>query len=126
MKKHKRNNKERGVALIFVLFALLLLTAIASGLMFMSDTESGININYRAAQQASFGAMSGLQEARARLTRPAAGGDLLAPPGLMLSTQPTAGATTGVVYITNPSPTDTAPIQPWTPGNPFFDTELCH
>ncbi|MCI0350357.1 MAG: pilus assembly PilX N-terminal domain-containing protein [Acidobacteriales bacterium] len=125
MRKHTHNNNERGVALIFVLFALLLLTAIGAGLMFMSDTESGININYRSEQRAYFAAMAGIQEARQRLTRPTSGGDLLAPPGLMLSTMPLAAAGTGVVYITNPRPGDPA-IQPWTPNTPFFDTELCH
>ncbi|PYX64148.1 MAG: hypothetical protein DMG74_14470 [Acidobacteria bacterium] len=44
---HKTPGNERGIALLMVLLALLLLSAIGMGMMYMSDTETSINGNYR-------------------------------------------------------------------------------
>ena len=41
----KRN--ERGMALLLVLLTLLLLSAVGLGMMYMSDTETLVNSNYR-------------------------------------------------------------------------------
>lgn len=131
MKKYK-NDRERGVALFFVVIALLLLTAIAAGIIFMSDTESGINANYRSEQQTYFASRAGLEEARVRIM-PSPGApqlgvaDLTAflPPGVPASTG--AVAATDMIYITNPNASDGAlGVQPWNVANKYMDDELCH
>jgi Tfp pilus assembly protein PilX len=58
MERSSKNN-QRGIALLFVLFALVLLTGLAAGLLFMTSTEAGINANYGSAQVSYFGARSG-------------------------------------------------------------------
>src|SRR5438270_138562 len=63
----RRSEGERGVAILMVLFALLLLTGIALGLMYLTDTETGINSNFRSEQEAYYVARAGLEEARDRL-----------------------------------------------------------
>jgi len=45
---------ERGVSLLFSMLALLLLTAIAAGMMFMSSTETSISSNFKAEETAYF------------------------------------------------------------------------
>ncbi|MGI9102617.1 MAG: hypothetical protein ACR2IF_09265 [Terriglobales bacterium] len=111
---------ERGIALLLCLFALLLLSAVGLSMAFMSDTETAINRNYRDSQSAYFGAAAGIQEAKERLMSSAA--DAVTPP----STLPSTSATTGVIYILNPGTGGASVIQPWTAGNTYFDTELCH
>ena len=114
-----RRHHERGVALLLGMFALMLLSGIALSLMFMSDTDTNINRNYRDAQKAYLGAVAGLQEGFERLSPTAT--DLITAP----STLPATTGTTGVVYILNPDAGGAA-IQPWNAGNAFFDDELCH
>ncbi len=42
-----RKREERGVALILTIFGLLLLTAVAAAMLFSSDSETMISMNYR-------------------------------------------------------------------------------
>lgn len=120
--KHRRS--ERGVALIICLFALMLLSGIGLGMMYMADTETSINRNYRDAQQAYFAATAGIQEARERLM-PTSTTVLTA--AQTPSTLPANGVTTGVTYVINYTGSIAASdIQPWTSGNAYFDTEFCH
>ncbi len=117
----KDRRKQRGVALIICLFALMLLSGIGLAMMYMADTDTSINKNYRDAQLAYFAASAGLQQARARLIT----GSTFVPP----TTLPGNNVSTGVVYIinyTNSIPQSS--IKPWdtTAGNPYFDTEFCH
>src|SRR5438105_9377416 len=115
----RRSEGERGVAILMVLFALLLLTGIALGLMYLTDTETGINANFRSEQEAYYVARAGLEEARDRLrfgvtingnnaSLPVAanggGGNLMTIP-------PTANNANGVIYITNPAAGEV--VQPW-------------
>jgi Tfp pilus assembly protein PilX len=65
--KYQTRNRERGVALFFSIFALLLLTAIGAALIFMASTETSVNSNYRQEQMAYFAAKAGVEEARARM-----------------------------------------------------------
>src|SRR5229473_5357684 len=58
---------ERGMALLLVLLTLMLLTAIGLGMMYMSDTETSINSNYRDTQLAFFAMRAGLEEMRDRM-----------------------------------------------------------
>jgi hypothetical protein len=112
-----RRKPERGIALFMVLLILLIITAIGLGLMFMADTETSVNGNYKDTQLAFYGMRSGLEEVRDRMrsnsTSPL--------------TLPTAmpGNPNSILYLTNPAgPTDT--VAPITGGNQYFDDELCH
>jgi len=62
-----KSNPERGVALLLALFALLLLSAIAASLMFMTNTETSVNTNYRSERVSAFAAKAGMEEIRARM-----------------------------------------------------------
>lgn len=111
-----KRRQERGIALLLTIFGLLLLTAIATAMMFSSDSETTIAANYRDKNAASYAAFSGLQEARERL-QPLSG-DL----GTLLTATPTTSSPQ-VLYIINPAPGET--VAPWDPSNAYFDTELC-
>src|SRR5258708_31590738 len=58
---------ERGRALLLVLVTLLLLSAIGLGMMYMSDTETSVNSNYRDTQLSFFAMRAGLEELRDRI-----------------------------------------------------------
>jgi Tfp pilus assembly protein PilX len=119
MRQNNSRKNERGIALILSLLALLLITAVGLGLMYMSSTEGSINSNYKDTQTAFFAMRAGLEEGRDRL-RANATFPLPLPTGF----PPAAGS---VVYIVNPAgATDT--VQPWstTAGNLYFDDEFCH
>ncbi|HEV8523953.1 MAG TPA: pilus assembly PilX N-terminal domain-containing protein [Terriglobales bacterium] len=114
MKKTPR--KDEGVSLFLAVLALMLLSAIGMGLLYMTDTETSINANYRSSQQAYFAAMAGIQEVRDRLrgNHP------------QRITPPTAlpGAPSSVVYVINPAGgSDT--VNPTTSGSKYFDDQLC-
>jgi hypothetical protein len=116
-----RFGSQKGVALFLCLFALLLLTSIGMGLMFMANTETTINYNYRSSMQAFYAAKAGVAEGVDRLRAGDATANYsLAPP----TTFPTKGAATGVTYILNPAGSET--VAPWDPNNAYFDNELCH
>ena len=129
----REERKQRGVALFLAIFALLLLSAIGLAMLFSSDTETSISINYRDKQAAIYGALAGLQEARDRIhplsgdlaigTNLSSGGLNIVPTVLPSSSSP------NVLYIINPAPGET--VAPWLPTisgkpNPYFDDELCH
>jgi Tfp pilus assembly protein PilV len=114
IRRHSSRKRERGVALVVALFALLLLSAIGAGMLSMSNLETSINYNYRASQVAFFAARGGLEEARVRIME---GGDI-APPTALL------GKDGGAIYILNPDDDDK--IDPTDNTTVFFDTELCH
>ena len=118
---------ERGIALIIALFALLLLSAIAMGMMYMADTEMSVNNNYRDAQQVFYASQAGLQEARLRLLNDSSGGTPMgaAMPAVTPVNMPAAGNATGATYILNPLGAQV--IQPWNQaaGNAFRDDEFC-
>jgi len=120
-----KNNRERGVALLFVLFTLLLISAIAVSLVFMTNTETSVNTNYRLERVSSFAAKAGMEEVRDRM-QTLGQANLLpgqingnAIPGVF---PPAAGS---VLYVLNEG---NAPgtVQPWVQGNTYMDDELCH
>lgn len=112
---------EKGVALFLCLFALLLLSSIAFGLMFIANTETAVNYNYRGSVQAFYAARAGAMEGVDRM-RPGVAGYSITPP----STMPTSSAGTGVVYIINKS-SSSETVEPWNLADPYyFDNELCN
>jgi len=115
------NRGERGIAIITALFAILLLSAIAFGLMYMANTETAINANFRDSQQAYYSARSGIQEVRERMRPAGASGAVQTLYPYLPTTVPTASTTTGVLYVLNGS----SPA-PWTITNSAADTEICH
>jgi hypothetical protein len=120
----RQSKNERGMALIVVLFALMLLTAIGLGLMYMTTTETGIDSNFRGEQQAYYASKAGLEEARDRLRYGAPSGISFSN-GWALPTTAPAANTGSVVYIVNSSGASD-PVTPWTPNTTYFDDELCH
>ncbi len=123
-----KRKSERGVALFLTIFGLLLLSGIAIAMLFSSDTETSISVNYRDKQGAIFGALGGLQEARDRIhpltgdlgtgINLSSGGLNIVPTGLPSTTA------ANVLYLLNPAAGET--VAPWDPNNKYFDTELCH
>ena len=117
MRQSNLRKHERGMALILSLLALLLISAVGLGLIYMSNTETSINSNYKDTQTAFFAMRAGLEEGRDRLRSNAT----FALP-LPTAFPPAAGS---IVYITNPAgPGD--PVTPQTFGSQYFDTEFCH
>lgn len=115
----KTNRKqEKGVALLLALLALMLLTAIAAGMMYMSSTETSIGANFRAEEQAYFSARAGVEEVRDRM--------LVNNPNTISASLPTALPTSagGVLYVvqngvTNANITGLG-------SSLIADDELCH
>jgi Tfp pilus assembly protein PilX len=103
---------ERGIALIIVLFATLLMTVIGLGMMYSTNMETAINHNYRDSQVALYAALAGLQEARDRIKYPYS----ITPPQQLPST-----TAANIIYIVS----DSSTVQPWDTTNAYFDTELC-
>ena len=62
--KRTHSRQERGIALLTALFALLLISGIAVGMMYMANTETTINYNYRDLQKADYAAYAGVQRFR--------------------------------------------------------------
>jgi Tfp pilus assembly protein PilV len=117
MRKNNCRNHERGMALILALLALLLISAVGLGMIYMSSTETSINNNYKDTQLAFFAMRGGLEEMRDRMRT-----NSVSP-----VTIPTAmpGAANSILYIVNPSGA-TDVVDPKTFGNTYFDDEFCH
>jgi len=115
--KEKRHN-EKGISLLLSLLALVLLTAVAMGMMFVSSTESTISGNFKSEETAYFAARAGVEEVRDRALTSNA--NSLGP--LLPTTMPGAGAT-GVLYVLQ-NGTTAADVQNLTGS--LGDSELCH
>lgn len=121
MKKIERREAQKGIAIFTVLLVLLLLSALAVGLMYMTSTETQINYNFRSEQLAYFAARAGLEEVRDRMMA-------ANPNGTIAPNLPTAIPSSGsnIYYILNPGDKNASSILPWDNTNPYFDTDLCH
>jgi hypothetical protein len=121
MDKRTLQNRERGMALIMVLLALLVISAIGLGMMYMSNTDTAINANYKDTQTAFFAMRAGLEEMRDRMRAHS-----LMPDGVTSAAVPLPTAMPGtansILYITNPAASET--VDP-TSGS-YFDDEFCH
>ena len=108
--------RERGIALLLSILCLLLLTAIAAGMMYLSATETAINGNFKSEESAYFAARAGVEEVRDRI--------LPANANTINASLPTAlpSGAGGVLYVLNG--VSAANITDNT--SPYFDDELCH
>src|SRR5256885_11031727 len=59
--------REQGIALLLSILCLLLLTAVAAGMMYLSATETAINGNFKSEESAYFAARAGVEEVRDRI-----------------------------------------------------------
>lgn len=110
-------NPEAGMALILVLLLLLLVSAIGLGMVYMSNTETSINGNYRDSQVAFFAMRAGLEETRDRMRTNS--------PWPIASPTTMPGTANSILYITNPAGGADV-VAPVTAGNAYFDDEMCH
>ena len=116
-----RSKKERGVALLIALFALMLLAAVAFEMMYVADVETVVNDNFRSSQRSYDAAWSGVQEARERLMPT----NVL--PHLIISPVALPGVAGSIIYIRNPrTPEVVGSIDPTLATNAYFDNEICH
>jgi Tfp pilus assembly protein PilV len=125
------SHDQRGIAMMIVLFALLLLSVVGLGMMYSTNMETAINGNYRDKQNAFYAALAGLQEGRERIRVTGADasgnpvyGNGVTPPTVLPST-----LTQNVIYIVSNAST----VIPWNTTTAsgsgykyFFDTEFCH
>ncbi|MGH7461887.1 MAG: PilX N-terminal domain-containing pilus assembly protein, partial [Longimicrobiales bacterium] len=61
MKVGKKQVNEKGVALVFALLGILILSMLAAALMFVTSTEASASFNYKNQTQAHYAAMAGVQ-----------------------------------------------------------------
>jgi PilX N-terminal len=90
-------SKEKGVALVFTLILILVMSVIATSLMFVSQTETWSTFNYRLTSQARDGAEAGINSAANYIvntyTQPGGTGD---------PTTAYVNTVSPVTYLTNP------------------------
>jgi hypothetical protein len=121
--KRKSGQPENGVALIAAILTLLLITAVAAGIMILTNTEVGTSSNFKDEQRAYFSAKAGIEEARDRL-RIAAPGTLRSTTSPVVPTTLPGSGTTGITYILNPLNSET--VAPWDSSNAYADDEICN
>src|ERR1700738_3680039 len=116
--KCKMRRSERGIAMFIAIFTLLLITAIAAGMIMLTNTDTNISANFRDEQTAFFGGKAGIEEVRDCFRKRATNSlDTVLPTAL-------PGTANGVLYVLNPNngETDT----PWvTNGSNYPDNEIC-
>jgi len=114
--KHSKYSPQRGVALLYALFTLLLLSAFAASLVLMTSTETSVNSNYRSERVSAFAAKAGAEEVRDRMT-------VFSQSGFLPTTLPPAAGS--VLYMVNEGAA-AGTVKPWVVGNTYMDDELCH
>src|SRR5499427_2231334 len=113
-----RQNRERGVSLLLSILALMLLSAVAMGMVFMTTTETSIASNFKGEESAYFAARAGVEEARDRALT--ANTNSIA---TMLPTTMPGVLPTGVLYILQNGVT-AADFENL--SGSYGDTEFCH
>jgi len=88
-----KSQRERGVAMLIAIFALLLISVVAIALIVSSGTDSALASNYRTSASAYYASLAGIEEARGRL---------LATNANPIALPATPMGLTNVVYIINP------------------------
>lgn len=125
----KRARRERGVAILITIFALVVLSAIAAAMIFLAATDTTINRNYRSAQKTYFGAKAGIERVRSRMVPSANDLAGTAPTAAFPAPTKLPGSVAGsIVYILNPATVSgaTETIDPTNSAGSYYDTELCH
>src|ERR1700730_4118645 len=118
--KRSSRDHQRGIALLMVLMALLIIGAIAAGAILLSNTETSISANFRDEQLAFFSAKAGIEEGRDRMR--AAITNTLRTASLPTTLPGPAGS---VLYILNPANGQT--VAPWngSSSTTYPDDEIC-
>jgi Tfp pilus assembly protein PilX len=118
--EHRSRNRQRGVALLMALIALLIIGAITAGAILLSNTETSISSNFRDEQLAFFSAKAGIEEACDRMQ---AGVTDTIRTASLPTTLP--GTTGSVLYILNPANGET--VAPWngSSSTTYPDDEIC-
>lgn len=113
-------DRQRGVALLMALVALLIIGAITAGMILLTNTETSISSNFRDEQLAFFSAKTGIEEARDRMRTNAT--DTLRTASLPTTLPGTAGS---VLYILNPANGEI--VAPWKGSSSasYPDDEIC-
>lgn len=119
-REQKIRHREGGIALLMAMIALLLIGAIAAGMIILSGTETNISGNFKDEQLAFFSAKAGVEETRDRMRTAATN-------TLRTASLPTTlpGTTGSVLYILNPANGET--VAPWngSSATTYPDDELC-
>lgn len=121
-RKSGAGNRQRGVALIAALLALVLVAAITAGMIILSTTETSISANFRDEQTAFFAAKAGMEEIRDRMDKQSPA-SLRGAVNLLPTTLP--GTPNSVLYILNPLNGEV--VAPWNGNNTtsYPDDEIC-
>jgi Tfp pilus assembly protein PilX len=111
----KKRSKQKGYALLFALLLVLVISVMATALMFLSQSETWSSMNYRMMSQARYGAESGLNAAAdfivSQYKPPTTGGaDSLALYDTTKSPVTLAGTQTPVVLSANSAIPSTYPV----------------
>jgi Tfp pilus assembly protein PilX len=122
-------SQQNGIALVSALLILILLSAIAVGLVLTSNTETSVNANYRQERTLDFAARAGIEEVRDRMALATANtlmGPTCATASACLATNPVVpgSGNNGVLYVLGGSAP--ASVTPWTANTIYTDDELCH
>jgi hypothetical protein len=134
MHRHKTQQKtEQGFSLIVALLALMLLSAVAVGMMFIASTETAVSSNFKAEETAYFAARAGVEEVRDRmLPSPPSPGGAFSINGLLPAPTSMPGSNPWALYILNGKNPQTganmsmADVTNLSPTNILADDELCH
>jgi Tfp pilus assembly protein PilX len=113
---------ERGMALLLCILSLMVLTALAVGLMYMTNSETMVNNNYKSSEQAYFAALAGLQNVRERMSPASTGAHAIAN---LPTTMP--GNPNSILYVLNPrNASDTVSLSVIQDNTTkYYDGELC-
>jgi Tfp pilus assembly protein PilX len=119
-RERNSRNRQRGVALLMALIALLIIGAITAGAILLANTETSISANFRDEQLAFFSSKAGIEEARDRMRTAATN-------TLRTASLPTTlpGTSGSVLYILNPANGET--VAPWngSSSTTYPDDEIC-
>jgi Tfp pilus assembly protein PilX len=127
--KRSKTNLQNGIALVSALLILILLSAIAVGLVLTSNTETAVNTNYRQERTLDFAARAGIEEVRNRMT-PSSANSLVSPSCTSATACLAAAAVVpstsnnGILYVRGGA--TPASVTPWTANTVYTDDELCH
>jgi len=119
----RKQQKEKGIALLISIFILLLISVVAIALIVSSGTETALAGNYRSATGVYYAGQAGLEEARGRLYPKNPSSFQNTAPGFLPSPGVTL-AVGSVAYVRNPSPTEASGTLLATYPDTEYDSEF--